>query len=203
MGAIHDEKTYGLTIRESATDGSDFTNPDADYRRLFLGEDGELHAKDSAGAVTDLTGSGAQDLAGKELDYAEITSSASITATTEAGADTVVTGASVAYDGATIVFIEFAAPWWNPDTVAAGRQIALYLFEDGASLGRIGLHFSQVAGVNAHMPLRAATRLTPTNASHTYSIRSAVSTGSGTIAAGAGGSGAERPAFLRITRVSS
>jgi hypothetical protein len=43
---------FGMTIRESANDGSDFTNPDADYRRLFLGEDGQLHVKDSAGTVT-------------------------------------------------------------------------------------------------------------------------------------------------------
>ena len=42
----------GITIRESANDGSDFTNPIADYRRLFLGEDGQLHARDSAGTVT-------------------------------------------------------------------------------------------------------------------------------------------------------
>lgn len=47
----------GMTIRESATDGSDFTNPAADYRRLFLGEDGVLHLKDSAGTVTDIGGS--------------------------------------------------------------------------------------------------------------------------------------------------
>jgi hypothetical protein len=50
-------KLFGMTIRESATDGSDFTNPDADYRRLFLGEDGQLHVKDSAGTVTDIGGS--------------------------------------------------------------------------------------------------------------------------------------------------
>lgn len=43
----------GMTIRESANDGSDFTNPAADYRRLFLGEDGFLHVKDSSGTVTD------------------------------------------------------------------------------------------------------------------------------------------------------
>lgn len=49
----------GITIRESANDGSDFTNPTADYRRLFLGEDGQLHVKDSSGTVTDIgAGSG-------------------------------------------------------------------------------------------------------------------------------------------------
>lgn len=52
MTKISEAFTFGLTIRESATDGSDFTNPAADYRRLFLGEDGALHLKDSAGAVT-------------------------------------------------------------------------------------------------------------------------------------------------------
>lgn len=52
MGAIHEEKAYAFLVRESANDGSDFTNPDADYRVLFLGEDGALHLRDSAGAVT-------------------------------------------------------------------------------------------------------------------------------------------------------
>jgi hypothetical protein len=53
MGLFNTTKLFGMTIRESATDGSDFTNPDADYRRLFLGEDGLLHVKDSAGTVSD------------------------------------------------------------------------------------------------------------------------------------------------------
>lgn len=59
MGQFSTTNLFGMTIRESATDGSDFTNPDADYRRLFLGEDGQLHLKDSAGSVTDVAaGSG-------------------------------------------------------------------------------------------------------------------------------------------------
>jgi len=52
MTKISEALTYGITIRESANDGSDFTNPAADYRRLFLGEDGQLHVRDSAGTVT-------------------------------------------------------------------------------------------------------------------------------------------------------
>lgn len=47
----------GLIIRESADDGSDFSNPTADYRVLFLGEDGALHLRDSSGTVTDIGGS--------------------------------------------------------------------------------------------------------------------------------------------------
>lgn len=58
MGLIHLIKSFGLTIRESASDGSDFSNPDADYRVLFLGEDGKLHLRDSSGTVTDVDTSG-------------------------------------------------------------------------------------------------------------------------------------------------
>ena len=48
------QKLFGINVRESANDGSDFSNPDTDYRVLFLGEDGQLHVKDSAGTVTDI-----------------------------------------------------------------------------------------------------------------------------------------------------
>jgi hypothetical protein len=53
MGALESNTTniYGVHLRESADDGSDFSNAAADYRVLFLGEDGFLHAKDSAGSV--------------------------------------------------------------------------------------------------------------------------------------------------------
>lgn len=57
-GVISGAQIFGLTIRESADDGSDFTNPGADYRRFFLGEDGTLKLKDSSGTVTSLGGSG-------------------------------------------------------------------------------------------------------------------------------------------------
>lgn len=50
-GVFSGAKLYGMTIRESANDGSDFTTPDADYRRLFLGEDGNLYTKDAADTV--------------------------------------------------------------------------------------------------------------------------------------------------------
>lgn len=58
MGLFHLEKIFGIKLRESADDGSDFSNPDADYRLLYLGEDGDLHLKDSSGSVTDIGGGG-------------------------------------------------------------------------------------------------------------------------------------------------
>lgn len=55
MGALEQNTTliHGIHLRESADDGSDFSNAASDYRVLFLGEDGFLHVKDSAGTVTD------------------------------------------------------------------------------------------------------------------------------------------------------
>lgn len=47
-----------ILIQEAATDGSDTDTPVADFRNLFLGEDGSLHLKDSAAAVTTVGGAG-------------------------------------------------------------------------------------------------------------------------------------------------
>lgn len=58
MAELSTEQIYGLMIRESADDGSDFPNPPTDYRLVFLGEDGRWHAKDSVGAVTLVTDPG-------------------------------------------------------------------------------------------------------------------------------------------------
>ena len=60
MGKFQDSLTPYATLEERASDGSDITNPAADHRRLFLGEDGLLHLRDSAGAVT-TPGSGIAD----------------------------------------------------------------------------------------------------------------------------------------------
>lgn len=47
-----------LILEERASDGSDTSNPAADHRALFLGEDGDLHLRDSSGTVTDVGGGG-------------------------------------------------------------------------------------------------------------------------------------------------
>jgi hypothetical protein len=96
MGALEANTTliFGLHLRESANDGSDFTNAATDYRIAFLGEDGELHAKDSAGAVTTLGGGGGASVA---------------TVDATLGADVTMTNANTAYDGPSA---SFAAGTW-------------------------------------------------------------------------------------------
>lgn len=244
MAAIENEHVYGIQIRESANDGSDFSNPDADYRLAFLGEDGLWHVKDSAGTVTDpFTGAGsvatdtiwdaAGDLAvgsgantaarlaigatngmavmrvagaaawalpqGHELSYVEKTSDTSITNSVEASADTIVTAAAISFDGSTRVKIEFFTDQVvTPAVVNTGAQIILF---DGSS--PIGLMARTRTSANAVMrtPVYCVRYLTPSNASHTYSIRAIVESGqTATVGGGAGGSGpTQMPAFIRIS----
>lgn len=129
---------------------------------------------------------------GGELDYVEKTSATSVTATTEATANTVVTGNAVAYSGSQRIKIEF---WCEYVIAPAAVSIFLALYDGASSIGIIG----QVGNGSFVTPMYAVRFLTPSNASHTYSIRSYVGSGTGTVQGGAGGSGASMPAFIRIT----
>lgn len=140
-----------------------------------------------------------------ELDYAEITSPVTITGTTDATATTCITGAAVAYDGSTRIHIEFVAPYGTLQCNASGQQnLIVVLYDGSSSLGRIAMMEADAAagaGQEAACPLTGVMFLTPSNASHTYSIRAWKTTGSATasVGAGAGGATAYVPAFMRIT----
>jgi hypothetical protein len=137
---------------------------------------------------------------GYELDYVEFTSVVSITATTEATANTVVTGSSVYYDGSTDVIIQFYAYAARPDNGAASRSLSIWLYEDGSSIGNMAFLRTPATGF-MNVAVKLERRHTPASGSHTYSVRASVSAGTGEVAAGAGGSGAPMPGFIRITRV--
>jgi hypothetical protein len=138
-------------------------------------------------------------LPGYEIDYVARTTPMNITATAESTADTFISSSAVTYDGSTIIKIEFYAPYWRP-AAAATALLQAYLYDGETSIGRLGIHESETTNIPFH-PLFVAQRLTPTAAAHTYSVRFAVSTGTGVVAGGPGGIGADRPAFIQITRV--
>ncbi len=130
-----------------------------------------------------------------ELDYAEITTGQTISATAEASATTVITGASVTYDGTQKIHIEGYSPRTNRD----GTALFLVLWDDtaGAAIGRVE------AGNPSATALRR--RLTPTSGARAYSLRAyrtAGTTAGTTVGAGAGGTTDLLPAYLRITRAS-
>jgi len=141
------------------------------------------------------------DLAVKELDFAEITSAVNITGTNEAGATTIVTGGGFTPDGSTVVEIEFYAPFI---TLADNTNTRFWLYDGSSSIGEIARFTTTVTGSpTLQVPMTMKRRLTPTNAAHTYGIRASSSSGTGNVQAGAGGSGAVVPAYIRVTRVSS
>jgi hypothetical protein len=160
----------------------------------------------SAGMFLKSAGAAAANLweypPGYELDYAQVTSGVSVTATTGATATTAITGASVAYDGSTIIQVTFGCTYLYV-SAAASAGVTVVLYDGSTELGQLGAFFPSSVAADNYIPgMVMARRLTPSNASHTYSIR-AYKAGSGTvtIAAGAGAAGQSMPAFMRITKV--
>lgn len=153
---------------------------------------------------TSLTSLGGGDvklkLPGEEVSYNQFTSNVTISSTTEAGANTIVTSDTINYDGSTTIIIEFYSTQARPDTGAAGRNLSIWLFEDGSSIGLIGHMQTPAAGAD-NKPILLRRRLTPTSGSHTYSIRGSVSAGNGLVAANVGGAGTDMPGYIRIIKV--
>lgn len=137
--------------------------------------------------------------AGAELDYVEFTSSVSISATTEATANTVVTSSSVSYDGSTAIMLEFFSVGIRGST-SAQSLLRLWLYDGSSSIGQICLIQNDSAATQ-FIPVVAKRRFTPSNAAHTYSIRGSIDTSTGSVGAGAGGAGTSFPGYIRITKV--
>lgn len=136
---------------------------------------------------------------GTELDYVAFTAPVTVSATTDATANTVVTANAVSFDGSTVAMIEFYCPYITPGS-SAGSNVIVQINEGATILGYVSSTLvPSAAQMNA--PGGGRLRLTPTNASHTYSARAWRSTANGTVGAGAGGTGAYAPGFIRITKV--
>lgn len=137
--------------------------------------------------ITGVGGSG-----GTELDYVEKTSNTSITATTEGTANTIVTGSAVAYDGSTVIIIKFSTALVVTSTSSV---FDVWLYDGAASIGRLAeAQGSAAIGV----PILVERRITPSAATHTYSIRASTGAGTATVVGGAGGIGVSAPAYIRI-----
>lgn len=133
---------------------------------------------------------------GYEYDYHEFTSPTTISSTTEAGAFQIRDAAAITFDGATAVMIEFYAPYFT--TATSGDQLVLCLYDGSSSIGLIG---SGQATTGYSNEIYVRRRITPSAATHTYSIRGyRVGTSNITVGAGLGGVGAYEPGFIKITK---
>ncbi len=139
----------------------------------------------------------------RTLAYTQATAAVTLTHTTEATADALVTAAAVTLDGITDVLVTFYAPRWT-NNAGANRTITVALYQDtgggAASIGLMGTSFS--GNVNPNTVGALEYRIAaPAAGTYTFSARGYINnaTGNSTIDAGAGGVGNNVPMFIRVS----
>lgn len=158
--------------------------------------DGEVPVWDSVNGGWERSSVKKPQLPGLELAYTEYTAIVNITATTEAGANTIVTAPAVTFDGATPAWVEFYAPWIDNQSSFA---LMLILFQDGVSIGKIAEVYGAASEVAATVTPKR--KITPAAGARTYSIRAHMNVASsGQVQGGLGGAGNFMPGFIRISR---
>jgi hypothetical protein len=125
-----------------------------------------------------------------EIAYVEFTAPFTVSSTSEAGAQTIVTAPSITFDGNQVVMISF----FSPDTSSGSGQILFSIFDGATSTG----HAAKLDTSN-NTPMYFARRMRPSAGAHIFSIRSWRSGGSSVVSAGAGGPGVQVPGYMRIS----
>ena len=153
-----------------------------------VGQDIEIAASTGGG------GGGGSDT---ELDYVENTSGLSVTATSEATAQTYISSNSVSLDGSTRIKLEVFI-----DGIVNGNSGSVnVLFYDGSTC--LGIVFRVLAPSGAgqyRFPAGLGVMyLTPSNGSHTFHVKAYRGTANGNLLAGAGGTDVDLPSFLRVS----
>jgi hypothetical protein len=126
-----------------------------------------------------------------ELAHVEDTDGITVTASTDASADTALTLPAFSVDGSTEVIVEVMVPSAN---VSGGNRIWISLWEGSTDLGRMVTRYDG----NSYQGIFATYRFTPSSGSHTYLIKARVDSGTGTLTGGAGGAGTYLPAYARV-----
>ena len=133
-----------------------------------------------------------------EYDYVEKTTNTTITATTDGNGNgtAIIDGNSVTYDGSTRIKIEFYTPVIeiNEPNVAH-----INLYDGTTDLGRVIVQGVGAGTANMDFTGYFARFLTPSAGAHTYHIRGWKTSGTMTVAGGAGGASTNMPAWYRIT----
>lgn len=136
-----------------------------------------------------------------ELGYTQFVADVTVTSTSEAAPDVVVTASAITFDGSTVVLVEFFSQCAKLDA-AASSQLVFNLQEDGTDIGRIAQVQNPSATGSSGSAVHAMRRFTPAAGAHTYRVV-AWGTAAGTylVQAGAGGAGVSVPGFIRLSEV--
>lgn len=153
---------------------------------------GATVTNDGGNALVTITGGGGGGGGGPvQYDYVTRTSNITITATTSATAQAVLTGNAVTYDGVTRVLLEYFVP-----IVDHPNQAYAVLYDGSTELGLLEIFNSSAQG---HDFGYASILLTPSAGSHTYSVRFYKGGSDPTIYCGNNTAGSYAPGYLRIT----
>jgi hypothetical protein len=130
-----------------------------------------------------------------EIFYSQIVAAVNIAATTQAGANAVITPGNVNYDGKPIMLEFFSGNITTPAAV----QLIINLWDGAVDLGFWGQFINPAAGSALAVPARLTRRLTPSAGVHNYNVRAWITSGAtpGKVEA----SPPHQPAFLRASRI--
>jgi hypothetical protein len=137
---------------------------------------------------------------GFEINYTQITAGVNIVSTTEATGTTIISPGAITFDGS-LVMVEFFCYLLETGTTSAS-EVCVSLFEGATQIARLA--FVQTpAAVQLFVPVYGLLRFTPSAASHTYTVTAFTTNATGTpkVAAGAGGTATDSPAFVRFVKV--
>ena len=159
----------------------------------------------SAAASKTIVASGASAAAwqlppGYEVGYDQITASVNVVSTTEATGTTIIAAAAHTFDGAPVICEFFT------EALTVGGLLAeiviVSLFESSTQITRLAAVDNNSANTLI-VPVYARYRFTPSAASHTYTVTAHTTsvTGTPSVGAGSGGTGAPPPCFVRFTKV--
>lgn len=134
----------------------------------------------------------------KETDYIEVTTaSTTISATTAATANTIITGTAFTPSGSDRYRVEFGIVEVQFTVVSS---CIFHLYEGATNLGRLCTYTNPAAAAWS-ISVYGSREYTPTNASKTLSIRAHRVTANVTVIGGAGGADVTFPIWIRTTRL--
>jgi hypothetical protein len=133
---------------------------------------------------------------GYEIGYSQITTSVTVSSSTESAGTAVISPGALTFDGGAVM-VEFFSPAIFPGSSV--DVVIVCMFESTVEIGRLLAVENSASGVAVSGVGRL--KFTPSAGAHTYTLTAFRASVNGSISAGAGGTATYVPAFVRFTKV--